>query len=56
MWITNSGFADVFFVFCKIENDDNILFNCSQRMGSKLGEENKLEFMGHPQDKFSLKM
>ena len=48
MWITNSGFADVFFVFCKIENDDNL--SClivHKEWGVKLGaEENKLGIHG----------
>ena len=42
MWITNSGFADVFFVFCKIENDENL--SClivHKEWGVKLGEEEK---------------
>lgn len=40
MWITNSGFADVFFVFCKIEDDENL--SClivHKEWGVKLGEE-----------------
>ncbi len=48
MWITNSGFADVFFVFCKIENDENL--SClivHKDWGVKLGaEENKLGIHG----------
>jgi len=48
MWITNSGFADVFFVFCKIENDENL--SClivHKEWGVKLGaEENKLGIHG----------
>jgi alkylation response protein AidB-like acyl-CoA dehydrogenase len=42
MWITNSGFADVFFVFCKIEDDPNL--SClivHKEWGVKLGEEEK---------------
>ena len=42
MWITNSGFADVFFVFCKIEDDENL--SClivHKEWGVKLGEEEK---------------
>ena len=42
MWITNSGFADVFFVFCKIEDDDNL--SClivHKEWGVKLGAEEK---------------
>ena len=41
-WITNSGFADVFFVFCKIEDDKNL--SClivHKEWGVKLGEEEK---------------
>jgi alkylation response protein AidB-like acyl-CoA dehydrogenase len=40
MWITNSGFADVFFVFCKIEDDENL--SClivHKEWGVTLGEE-----------------
>ena len=40
MWITNSGFADVFFVFCKIEDDKNL--SClivHKEWGVTLGEE-----------------
>ncbi|MDG2343754.1 MAG: acyl-CoA dehydrogenase family protein [Flavobacteriales bacterium] len=48
MWITNSGFADVFFVFCKIEDDKNL--SClivHKEWGVKLGsEENKLGIHG----------
>ena len=48
MWITNSGFADVFLVFCKIENDENL--SClivHKEWGVKLGaEENKLGIHG----------
>lgn len=42
MWITNAGFADVFFVFCKIENDENL--SClivHKEWGVTLGEEEK---------------
>jgi alkylation response protein AidB-like acyl-CoA dehydrogenase len=42
MWITNSGFADVFFVFCKIEDDPNL--SClivHKDYGVTLGEEEK---------------
>ncbi len=42
MWITNSGFADVFFVFCKIEDDENL--SClivEKHWGVTLGEEEK---------------
>ena len=42
MWITNSGFADVFFVFCKIEDDENL--SClivHKDWGVKLGAEEK---------------
>ena len=42
MWITNSGFADVFFVFCKIEDDENL--SClivHKEWGVKLGAEEK---------------
>jgi len=42
MWITNSGFADVFFVFCKIEEDENV--SClivHKEWGVTLGEEEK---------------
>ena len=42
MWITNSGFADVFFVFCKIEDDKNL--SClivHKEWGVKLGAEEK---------------
>ena len=42
MWITNSGFADVFFVFCKIENDKNL--SClivHKEWGVTLGAEEK---------------
>ena len=42
MWITNSGFADVFFVFCKIEDDPNL--SClivHKEWGVKLGAEEK---------------
>ena len=42
MWITNSGFADVFFVFCKIEDDENLSCLIVQKeWGVKLGEEEK---------------
>jgi alkylation response protein AidB-like acyl-CoA dehydrogenase len=48
MWITNSGFADVFFVFCKIEDDKNL--SClivHKEYGVKLGaEERKLGIHG----------
>ena len=48
MWITNSGFADIFFVFCKIEDDENI--SCllvKKEWGVKLGaEERKLGIHG----------
>ena len=48
MWITNSGFADVFFVFCKIEDDKKL--SClivHKEWGVKLGaEENKLGIHG----------
>ncbi|MCI4671685.1 MAG: acyl-CoA dehydrogenase family protein [Bacteroidia bacterium] len=48
MWITNSGFADIFFVFCKIEDDKNL--SClivEKEWGVKLGEEeNKLGIHG----------
>ena len=42
MWITNSGFADVFLVFCKIEDDKNL--SClivHKEYGVKLGEEER---------------
>jgi alkylation response protein AidB-like acyl-CoA dehydrogenase len=48
MWITNSGFADVFFVFCKIEDDDSL--SClivHKEWGVTLGaEERKLGIHG----------
>ncbi|MEO0897200.1 MAG: acyl-CoA dehydrogenase family protein [Bacteroidota bacterium] len=48
MWITNSGFADIFFVFCKIEDDKNL--SClivEKEWGVSLGEEeNKLGIHG----------
>jgi alkylation response protein AidB-like acyl-CoA dehydrogenase len=48
MWITNSGFADVFFVFCKIGDDRNL--SClivHKEHGVKLGaEERKLGIHG----------
>lgn len=48
MWITNSGFADVFFVFCKIGDDQNL--SClivHKEYGVKLGaEERKLGIHG----------
>lgn len=48
MWITNSGFADVFIVFCKIEDDENL--SClivEKEWGVTLGaEENKLGIHG----------
>ncbi|MEN9302474.1 MAG: hypothetical protein RL264_903 [Bacteroidota bacterium] len=48
MWITNSGFADVFFVFCKIEDDENL--SClivEKKWGVTLGEEeNKMGIHG----------
>ncbi len=48
MWITNSGFADVFFVFCKIEDDENL--SClivEKEWGVTLGaEENKMGIHG----------
>jgi len=48
MWITNSGFADLFSVFCKIEDDANL--SCllvEKEWGIKLGaEENKLGIHG----------
>ncbi len=48
MWITNAGFADIFSVFCKIENDENI--SClivEKEWGVQLGaEENKLGIHG----------
>lgn len=48
MWITNSGFADIFSVFCKIEDDPNL--SClivEKEWGVKLGEEeNKLGIHG----------
>ncbi|WP_299433294.1 acyl-CoA dehydrogenase family protein [uncultured Aquimarina sp.] len=48
MWITNAGFADVFSVFCKIEDDENL--SClivEKEWGVKLGvEENKLGIHG----------
>jgi len=48
MWITNSGFADVFSVFCKIDDDPNL--SClivEKEWGVKLGaEENKLGIHG----------
>ena len=42
IWITNSGFANVFFVFCKIEDDENL--SClivHKEWGVKLGAEEK---------------
>ncbi len=42
MWITNAGFADVFSVFCKIEDDPNL--SClivEKEWGVKLGAEEK---------------
>ncbi len=42
MWITNSGFADVFSVFCKIEDDPNM--SClivEKKWGVQLGAEEK---------------
>ncbi len=48
MWITNAGFADIFSVFCKIEDDENL--SClivEKEWGVKLGvEENKLGIHG----------
>jgi len=48
MWITNAGFADVFSVFCKIEDDENI--SClliEKEWGVQLGpEENKMGIHG----------
>lgn len=48
MWITNSGFADIFSVFCKIEDDENL--SClivEKEWGVKLGaEEHKLGIHG----------
>ncbi|MDH7447454.1 acyl-CoA dehydrogenase family protein [Aquimarina sp. 2201CG14-23] len=48
MWITNAGFADVFSVFCKIEDDENL--SClivEKEWGVMLGaEENKLGIHG----------
>lgn len=48
MWITNAGFADVFSVFCKIEDDENL--SClivEKEWGVKLGaEELKLGIHG----------
>jgi len=48
MWITNAGFADIFSVFCKIEDDENI--SClivEKEWGVQLGaEENKLGING----------
>jgi alkylation response protein AidB-like acyl-CoA dehydrogenase len=48
MWITNSGFADVFFVFCKIEEDENLSCLIVQKeWGVTLGaEENKMGIHG----------
>jgi alkylation response protein AidB-like acyl-CoA dehydrogenase len=48
MWITNSGFADVFFVFCKIEDDENLSCLIVQKeWGVTLGaEENKMGIHG----------
>lgn len=48
MWITNSGFADIFFVFCKIEEDKNLSCLIVEKdWGVKLGEEeNKLGIHG----------
>ncbi|MEL6988183.1 MAG: acyl-CoA dehydrogenase family protein, partial [Bacteroidota bacterium] len=42
MWITNAGFADVFSVFCKIEDDPNL--SClivEKQWGVQLGSEEK---------------
>ncbi len=48
MWITNAGFADIFSVFCKIEDDENL--SClivEKEWGVKLGvEEHKLGIHG----------
>lgn len=48
MWITNAGFADVFSVFCKIEDDENLSCLIVEKdWGVKLGEEeNKLGIRG----------
>ncbi len=48
MWITNAGFADIFSVFCKIEDDENLSCLIVQKeWGVKLGvEENKLGIHG----------
>lgn len=48
MWITNAGFADVFSVFCKIEDDENLSCLIVEKdMGVKLGaEENKMGIHG----------
>ncbi len=48
MWITNAGFADIFSVFCKIEDDENL--SClvvEKEWGVQLGvEESKLGIHG----------
>ncbi|MCK8523735.1 acyl-CoA dehydrogenase family protein [Aquimarina sp. D1M17] len=48
MWITNAGFADIFSVFCKIDDDENL--SClivEKEWGVQLGaEENKLGIHG----------
>ncbi len=43
MWITNSGFADLFFVFAKIENDPNLSCFIVEKAfgGIRLGAEEK---------------
>lgn len=43
MWITNSGFADIFFVFCKIEEDKTLSCLIVEKAfgGIKLGPEEK---------------
>ncbi|SHJ49435.1 acyl-CoA dehydrogenase family protein [Aquimarina spongiae] len=48
MWITNAGFADVFSVFCKIEDDENLSCLLVEKdWGVQLGvEENKLGIHG----------
>ena len=48
MWITNGGFADIFIVFAKIENDENLSAFIVEKAfgGITLGEEEKLGIKG----------
>jgi alkylation response protein AidB-like acyl-CoA dehydrogenase len=58
MWISNSGFADVFIVFAKIDGEKFTGFIVDARSkGISLGEEeDKLGIKVSPPDRFSSKM